>query len=164
MTPKFFYNPHMNTNSNLNNILVPGREGYFEFLIDYTNVDSAFKFKFDIEQLNTSILEDFEVYGYAIIDTDTVLNETTKITDINDIQTLTKDENGKYLLSGLTQEINPAEGTEKQKRILILFRWNDGDGSAMDNLEDTQFVGEANGEELHKLLKYKIKVTFTQKI
>ena len=63
MTPQFFYNMHMTTNEGNNDVLVPGREGYFDFLIDYTNVDVAFKFGFDFEQLNTTVLEDFEIYG-----------------------------------------------------------------------------------------------------
>lgn len=164
MTPQFFYNPNMDTNTDLNNILVPGREGYFDFLIDYTNVDVAFKFEFDIEQLNTTQLTDFEVYGYAIVDADMEIAETTQITDIQGITTLTKDE-GVYQLSGITQEIDPAtEDTEKQKRILVLFRWNDGEGSTMTNVQDTQFRGQANGEDLHTLLNYNVEITFTQLI
>ena len=77
MTPVFIANEHMNSNDTL----VPGRQGYFEFLIDYTKVDVAFRFQFDIKQLNqltivdpdtgdTTVednhLEDFEIYGYSI--------------------------------------------------------------------------------------------------
>ena len=164
MTPKFFYNSHMTTNEGSNNVLVPGREGCFDFLVDYTNVDVAFKFAFDIEQLNTTVLEDFEVYGYAIVDTDFEITSTTQITDVGEITTLTKDASGKYQLSEITQEIDPTTDTEKQKRILVLFRWYDGDDNNMDNLEDTQFAGEENGEELRKLLNYKVKITFTQKV
>ena len=172
MTPQFFYNPHMNTNgditdttqTNLNNILVPGREGYFEFLIDYTSVDLPFRFQFDIKQLNTVVLEDFEVYGYAIIDSEMQLTETTQITDIQDIGiTELSKVDGKYQLSGLTQQINPAEESEKQKRILVLFRWNDSNAdttdsdeqTGMNNSEDTLFAGEAiEGDSIHTNLNY----------
>jgi len=161
MTPKFFYNPHMDTNGNLNNILVPGREGCFDFLIDYTKVDLAFRFEFDIKQLEDTPLTDFEVYGYAIVDDEFEITETTKITDISGITTLTKT-NGEYDLSGLTQEINPTVETDKQKRILVLFRWYDGSDNTMNNSADTQFKGTANGGDLHTLLNYKVKITFTQ--
>lgn len=184
MTPKFFYNENMNVNGDLNNILVPGREGCFDFLIDYTEVDVAFKFAFDIQQLNVAIegegeeatqvdahLEDFEVYGYAIVDPDFNITPTTKIDNIGEITTLTKTD-GKYQLSGLTQEMDPETDAEKQKRILVLFRWNDEnmdttdavDVEGMNNLEDTQFTGEENGSDLHDLLKYNVKITFTQKV
>jgi len=177
MTPKFFYNEHMSVNENLNNILVPGREGCFDFLIDYTQVDLPFKFSFDIKQLNVATeggtqvdahLEDFEVYGYVIVDPDFSITSTTKIDDIGEITTLTKVD-GKYQLSGLTQAMDP-EDSEKQKRILVLFRWNDEnmdttdatEAEGMNNQEDTQFTGEENGSDLHDLLKYNVKITFTQ--
>lgn len=181
MTPQFFYNPHMTTNGGNNDILVPGRYGYFDFLIDYTNVDVSFKFEFDIEQLNKKIeidedtdtttevdahLSDFEVYGYAIVDADLEITGTTKVTDIEGITTLTKT-NGEYDLSGITQQID-ITATEKQKRVLVLFRWNDDTNNAMDNSADTLFAGETNTAEdadgLHTLLKYNVKITFTQTV
>ena len=188
MTPEFFYDPNMTTNGNLNNILVPGRVGYFDFLIDYEEVDVAFKFEFDIKQLNTKTvtdettneetqvdahLEDFEVYGYAIVDTDLDITSTTKVTDIEGITTLTKDASGVYQLSGITQQIDPDNDTETQKRVLVLFRWNDENADTtdevgedgMNNYEDTTFTGEENTEDtLHDLLKYNVKITFTQTI
>ena len=148
MNPTFFYNENMDNNGGSNNILVPGREGCFDFLIDYSNVDVGFKFAFDIEQLNKktaideatgnetqvdSHLEDFEVYGYVIVDSDFEITSTTKVTDIGEITTLTKDAEGKYLLSGITQEIDVTTETDKQKRILVLFRWYDGEDNIMNN-------------------------------
>lgn len=164
MTPQFFYNEHMNTNENLNNILVPGREGYFEFLIDYTNVDVAFKFAFDIEQLNAEKLTDFEVYGYTTIDENFEITPTTTVNDIGDITILTKTD-GKYQLSEMTQQIDPDTETNKQKRILVLFKWNDDDTNTMNNSEDTAYKGNTiEGDILHTNLNYKVKITFTQKI
>ena len=46
--------------------------------------------------------------------------------------------------------------TTKNKRVLVLFRWNDGADNTMDNAADTAFKGTE--------LKYKVNVTFTQKI
>lgn len=168
MTPQFFYDSNMTTNGNLNNILVPGRVGYFDFLIDYTKVDLAFRYQFNIEQLNTTELTDFEVYGYAIVDKDLEITSTTTISDITGVTTLTKGEDGKYDLSGLTQYMDPETDESKQKRILVLFRWYDGADNTMNNASDTAYVGEANTAEgadtLHKLLNYNIKITFTQKL
>lgn len=164
MTPQFFYNMHMTTNEGNNDVLVPGREGYFDFLIDYTNVDVAFKFGFDFEQLNTTVLEDFEIYGYKIIEPEFDITSTTPIADIGEITILTKDGNGKYKLSEITQEIDPITDIEKQKRILVLFKWYDGENNKMDNVADTKYTGKENGEELRKLLNYKVKITFTQTI
>lgn len=172
MTPQFFYDPNMTMNDGDNAILVPGRHGYFDFLIDYTSVDVSFKFEFDIEQLNQteegaeSYLKDFEVYGYAVVDTDLEITETTKVTDIEGITTLTKN-NGKYDLTGITQQIDITE-TEKQKRVLVLFKWNDDNNNVMNNFADTTFVGEEDATDgndgLHTLLKYNVEITFTQTV
>ena len=180
MNPTFFYNENMDYNGGANNILVPGREGCFDFLIDYSNVDVGFKFSFDIEQLNKktaideatgnetqvdSHLEDFEVYGYVIVDSDFEITSTTKVTDIGEITTLTKDAEGKYLLSGITQEIDVTTETDKQKRILVLFRWYDGEDNIMNNELDTAYTGNAiEGDAVHTNLSYKVKITFTQTV
>lgn len=147
-------------NMNNNNTLVPGRKGYFEMLIDYSSVDLAFEYEFFIEQLNDTPLEDFEVYGYEVIEAD----GTSTVTETNEIKgvidpTTEVDSNG-----------------EKKKNIRILFRWNDDNAdttdnvsaSGMNNYEDTQYRGEANTAEdadgLHTILNYKATMKFTQHI
>ena len=182
MTPVLRANTHMNNN----NTLVPGREGYFEFLIDYSKVDLKFRFDFDIEQLNTKTviegegesqtetevdahLEDFEIYGYSIVETDADSGEETET--ITNLETVNN-------LAGLTQVIDPATDadSDKTRKIRILFRWNDDnadttdavDVAGMNNLEDTQFRGETNtatgADPLHTLLNYNVKITFTQQV
>lgn len=140
MTPQFFYNEHMNTNSTL----VPGRIGYFDFVIDYTNVDVPFTYKFDLEETD---LPDFEVYGYKIIDPNFKITSTTTIDDIGELNELTSD---------ITQTIDPSLDTAKQSRMLVIFRWNDSDENVMDNVADTKRAGTN--------LNYKVKITFTQKL
>ena len=145
MQPIFVENDNMNNN----NTLVPGRTGYFEMLLDYTYVDVAFEYDFSIEQLNPTPLPDFELYGYEIIDGDN--NTITETKEIKGIIDPTTDINSKG---------------EKKKEIRILFRWNDGDGSSMDNKSDTQFKGQANTDtkNLHTTLKYKAILKFNQYI
>ena len=156
-------------NENVNpDILVPGQTGYFEMLIDYTEVDVVFEYEFSIEQLNETPLEDFEIYGYEVIDGDDhTITETSEIKGIVDP----------------TTEVNSAG--EKKREIRVLFRWNDGEGSTMDNRADTQFRGEEQNttndnttnedttnqvenntsqNELRTTLKYRATMTFTQYI
>lgn len=176
MTPVFRQNTHMNNN----NTLVPGREGYFEFLIDYSKVDLAFRFEFDIEQLNTKTvgegpsatqedahLENFEIYGYSIVTTDADSGE--------EVETITQLATANNM-SGLTQYIDPTTDTDKTSRVRILFRWNDSnadtedetDEPGMNNQEDTEFIGEENtatgADEVHTVLNYNVKITFTQQV
>lgn len=149
--------PIITKNENVtNNVLVPGQTGYFEMLIDYTYVDLAFEYEFSIEQLNETALEDFEIYGYEIIDGD---NHT--ITETKEIK-------------GIIDPINEKDSAgERKRKIRVLFRWNDAEGSIMDNKADTQFRGEENniaGENttsenaLRTILKYKATMKFTQHI
>ena len=165
MQPVFIENEHINSN----NTLVPGREGYFEFAIDYTKVDVAFRFQFDLQQLNTAPLEDFEIYGYSIVEIDTATGDETQT-----VTTLSEPNK----LSEITQIIEPNEdfnaNGEKKRLIRVLFKWNDenadtedaDDETGMNNNEDTQFTGEENIAEgadgLHTVLNYKVKITFTQ--
>lgn len=178
MTPVFRENTHINGND----ILVPGSEGYFEFLIDYSKVDLKFRFEFDIEQLNkktitegngesqtqTEIdnhLEDFEIYGYSIVETRADSGET--------VETITLIEHPNNM-SELTQLIDPNVNSDvnKTRTVRILFRWNDTNADTtddiaedgMNNFEDTQYRGNANGENLHTLLNYNVKITFTQQL
>lgn len=140
MTPQFFYNEHMNTNSTL----VPGRIGCFDFVIDYTNVDVPFTFDFDVEETD---LPDFEIYGYKIIDPDFKITSTTTIDDIGEITELTSD---------ITQTIDPSVYVTMKRRILVIFRWNDSNENAMDNVADTKRAGTNSN--------YKVKISFTQRI
>lgn len=147
-------------NMNNNNTLVPGRKGYFEMLIDYSAVDLAFEYEFYIEQLNNNPLEDFEIYGYEVIDADgtSIVTETKEIKGVID-PTTEVDSNG-----------------DKKRKIRVLFRWNDenadtadsASAEGMNNLEDTQFRGEtdtsADADGLHTVLNYKATIKFAQYI
>ena len=162
MTPAFRNNDHMNDN----NTLVPGREGFFEFVVDYSKVDVKFRFEFDIEQLNDVPLEDFEIYGYSIIEIDeNTGNTTTRTTNLATANDMAE----------LTQVIDPtiASDTIKSKTIRVLFRWNDenadttdaNDMPGMNNDEDAQYAGSViEGDSVHTSLDYKVKVTFTQQL
>ena len=147
-------------NMNNNNTLVPGRKGYFEMLIDYSAVDLAFEYEFYIEQLNNNPLEDFEIYGYEVIDADgtSTVTETKEIKGVID-PTTEVDSNG-----------------DKKRKIRVLFRWNDenadtadsASAEGMNNLEDTQFRGETDTSDdadgLHTVLNYKATMKFAQYI
>lgn len=152
-----------------NNILVPGRTGYFPFEINYSNVDLSFQFQFEFEQLNTTQLTDFEIYGFQIIDG----ANTTTIDNIGsptDVKAIINPVTNTIILSNPPEGFNGNLDSDKKVEIRALFRWNDenkdtvdeNDAEGMNNFEDTDFVGEDNGEDLNKLLKYNVKISFTQ--
>lgn len=136
-----------NENMNTNNTLVPGRTGYFDILIDYTYVDVPFSYEFSIEQLNTTKLEDFEIYRCEVIEGDKSTFTDTKV---------------------ITGEIDPTadlnSNKEKKRQIKVWFRWNDDDNNKMNNKSDTQFKGDKNSDEqeIHTVLNYKTTLKFEQ--
>lgn len=165
MQPQFVADTHMNNN----NTLVPGRKGFFEFLIDYSKVDVPFKYEFDINQLNVKTvgegasatqienhLEDFQIYGYSIVDNGTVTE--TELSEPNKLDEITQ-----FIDPNNEDHLNSSG--EKSRLIRVLFEWYDEDDNEMDNLEDTQYAGEDfAADELHTLLNYNVKITFTQTI
>ena len=153
--------PILVEDENINSdVLVPGGEGYFEMFIDYSSVDLAFEYEFSIEQLNETPLEDFEIYGYEVVDADgtSTVTETSEIKGVIDPAT----------------DFN-SDG-EQKKNIKVLFRWNDENQDTtdatselgMNNFEDTQFKGETNTAEdadgLHTVLNYRATMKLTQYI
>lgn len=120
------------------NVLVPGRIGYFDLSIDYTYVDVSFTINFEIEQLNETKLPDFEVYGYSEDEGESIVQTTD-----------------------FSQNIDVTNET-KEKPMRIYFRWNDDEGNNMDDEADTKFKGTNKSGSDNTVLKYLVKVTFTQ--
>lgn len=120
------------------NVLVPGRIGYFDLNIDYTYVDVSFTMDVKIEQPNATKLTDFELYGYSE-DEGTTIVETTDFSQSIDVTAETK-----------------------EKPMRIYFRWNDNEGNNMDDEADTKFKGTTKTGSDNTFLGYLVKVTFTQ--
>ena len=136
MQPKFDANIYAN-----DNILVPGRVGYFDLTIDYTYVDVAFTVKCEVTQQNDTKLSDFQVYGYSIME-----NGQEKMVTTTDI----------------SYTINVEESEEKQQQMKIYFKWNDNTENLMDDFADTSFKGEAQEGIDNTFLRYLVNITFTQ--
>lgn len=98
-------------------VLAPGAKGYYDVIIDASEVDVAFTYQLTLEHVEDEIISDIILTGYSI-NPDTnqeILTYTDKITG--------------------TVELNQDITT-----IRIFFEWNDGDGSTMDNNADTDVV------------------------
>lgn len=142
LQPNFIHNDNIK-----DNIIVPGREGFFQLEIDYEQVDVPFEISFAVRQNNQIQLPDFEVYKYSFVE-----NNTEKEIFTNKVSIII-DPNEKNLTNS------------KNKIIKIYFRWNDDINNKMDNLQDTEFKGEINDiKEKNTLLKYTVVVNFQQYI
>ena len=140
--------PILIKDENMNDdVLIPGRTGYFEMLLDYSNVDLTFEYEFSIEQLNQQKLTDFEIYGYEVID-----GESSTITETKEIKGV------------INPETDLNSENKKIREIRVLFRWNDSKENTMNNKADTQFRGENSEQNQHTKLNYKATLKFSQNI
>ena len=116
-------------------IIAPGSEGYFDLIIDANAADVSFKYKIDITTDENSAVKDIIAVKYKI-------NNGEEILFTGGNQTIEKS----VLHSDNTDVIN----------IRVYIKWNDGDGSEMDNIADTA----ATQNEVGAILK--VNMNFTQ--
>lgn len=116
-------------------IIAPGSEGYFDLIIDANAADVSFKYKIDITTDENSAVKDIIAVKYKI-------NNGEEILFTGGNQTIEKS----VLLSDNTDVIN----------IRVYIKWNDGDGSEMDNSADTAATQNKVGAIL------KVNMNFTQ--
>ena len=140
LQPNFIHNENMS-----DGIIVPGREGYFQVDLDYSQVDLPFDFKFEYKQNGINNLIDLEIFKY------TIENSIEK----------EKEELTKEVIIPI--DPNNKNDFEKKKIIKVYFRWNDNNLNKMDNYQDTIFEGEndENGGK-NKMLKYMVALSFEQ--
>ena len=116
-------------------IIAPGSEGYFDLIIDANAADVSFKYKIDITTDENSAVKDIIAVKYKI-------NNGEEILFTGGNQTIEKS----VLHSDNTNVIN----------IRVYIKWNDGDGSEMDNSADTAATQNKVGAIL------KVNMNFTQ--
>lgn len=128
--------PVFSGNDNVaSDIIAPGSEGYFDLIIDANAADVSFKYKIDITTDENSAVKDIIAVKYKI-------NNGEEILFTGGNQTIEKS----VLHSDNTDVIN----------IRVYIKWNDGDGSEMDNIADTAATQNKVGAIL------KVNMNFTQ--
>ena len=110
--------PIFDENQNIKNgVIAPTSTGYFDITIDSSNVGVSFDEEISLLKNTTNTVDDIVFTGYKKNDDEIIefANETTSIT---------------------TTHLLNEERTVNTYRIYI--KWNDGDGSTMDNTSDTE--------------------------
>lgn len=124
-------------------VIVPGREGYFDLDIDYTNVDLSFEIDLEIEQITQEENEllDFKVLKVVEIDSE---NEETPVT--------------------FPYVINIEESEETEKHLRAYFCWDDSEENLMTDEDDTSYEGETEQGNDHTVVKCRATLVFSQYI
>ncbi len=130
ITPTFTGSEHIKEG-----VIAPTSEGYFDIIIDSTNVDVSFTYEITLATDETSNVKDFIVTSYTLNNSDPISinnNETIKntINKTNNIKTTT---------------------------LRVYVKWNDGENSTMNNQEDTSATIEGNNTA-----KLSVKLNFKQ--
>ena len=117
------------------NTMAPSSEGYFDLVLDYSDVEVSFKYEISIEE-NTTI-PDISIYKLEV--------------DGIEIQ-------GNGLTISNSIDIKNDTSPDKKKNIKVYVKWNDDEsqGATMDNDEDTKVVIE------NDTIKFNINLKFTQ--
>lgn len=123
-------------------ILVPGRELYFDINLDYSQVNVKFDAIFKSEILNTDKLYDFKIFKYVEPEGEKTIRDGTEAISIR---------------------IDPmADRTTTSANIRVYMKWNDATNNDLNNLEDTQFKGETLEGIDNTNLRFRITLTLEQ--
>lgn len=130
INPVYIENEHMKEG-----VIAPGREGYFDLVIDSSNTEVSFRYDISVTSSENSSVNDLIITGYSLND--------SEIIPVSD------------QLNNLSNVIYYTD-TNKENKIRIYFKWRDGTGENMNNEADT------NASIQGVNAKLKVNITFTQ--
>ena len=130
INPVYIENEHMKEG-----VIAPGREGYFDLVIDSSNTEVSFRYDISVTSSENSSVNDLIITGYSLND--------SEIIPVSD------------QLNNLSNVIYYTD-TNKENKIRIYFKWRDGTGENMNNEADT------NASIQGVNAKLKANITFTQ--
>lgn len=127
--------PIFSGNSNIRDgYIAPKSEGYFDVVIDTTNVDVSFKYQISTSVADDSDVKDLVVTGYSMNGGE-IIPVSGNINDISNT----------ILYSNVSQ---------RTINLRIYISWLDGDGETMDNASDTAATLKTGTAKLMVLLSF----------
>ncbi len=119
LTTQTVIQPVFSGNNNISDgYIAPTANGYFDIIIDANETDVSFDYQISLNQNANNEVVDLIVTGYSIDN-----GQTTLYTN------------------NITGSINKSDNN-KTKQVRVFVTWNDGNGSLMDNEDDTNTTGE----------------------
>ncbi|MGM9877197.1 MAG: hypothetical protein ACI33S_00975 [Bacilli bacterium] len=140
--------PVLEENENIKaNTFAPTSKGYFDILVDPTNVELSFDYTITLELLNQD-MPDLLISNYSLIDSSYNENDTLTLNNIENNQ-----------IKGTLIYDNQEENYSFEPfTIRIYFEWYEGENELMDDISDTQVSNTQDN------LQIKANIQFTQKI
>lgn len=139
--------PTMMSNDNVkSNTIAPSSSGYFDIVVDGTNVDVSYNYSITLSLVNQNI-PDLLISKYAILSS--TYNSNDEIT-MNNITNST--------ISGS----NNYDSTDRTFTIRVFFEWYEGTNESMDDDADTLVSVDANTNNTQ--LEIQATMSFEQKL
>ena len=141
------------------NIIAPKAEGYFDIVLDYSEVDVAFTYNFAFNSTD-SLVKDLLVYKYDIYDCDITdpVNSTQTPASSTTIPTADLSTTGT-----VTGEIPyDATATNKIKSVRLYVKWVDDGPAIMNNIDDTNTTIITDTTATHASNSLKVTAQFIQ--
>ena len=130
INPVYIENEHIKEG-----VIAPGREGYFDLVIDSSNTEVSFRYDISVTSSENSSVNDLVITGYSLNDSE-IIPVSDQLNNLSNIIYYTD--------------------TNKENKIRIYFQWRDGTGENMNNEADT------NASIQGVNAKLKVNITFTQ--
>lgn len=147
-----------------NNKLAPSSTGYFDIIIDPSNVDVSFNYNITLDVINENI-PDLIIKQYAILDKNYDGKKTITYENIvNNTINGSLDVYKQVIASGSDEIASSSDEIEDFKfepfTIRIFFEWFEGDGEQMDDEDDTLigYTADENNLEINTVIRFEQKL------
>ena len=140
-----------------NNKIAPSSTGYFDIIIDPSNVDVAFNYSITLDVINENI-PDLIITKYAILDNNYSEDKGLTYQNIKDNIIQGSLDLDKSVVASNGDEI--MESNFESFTIRIFFEWYDGIGETMSDELDSQIGSNAENSNL----EIKAEIKFEQKL
>lgn len=143
------------------NVIAPKAEGYFDLVIDYSEVDVSFTYTFEIDSTDSKVV-DLVVYKYNIYNCDVTDTANASATPASTTTVASADLSKTYSITNdITYDENlPAES--KKMTIRAYVKWVDDGIATMDNAADTNSTKITDTSHTHAENSLKVTASFVQ--
>lgn len=155
ITPVFPGNSHIAPN-----VIAPTVEGYFDVVIDYSEVDVSFTYSFEINSTQ-SLVTDLVVFKYDVFDVDITDTANSSATPTSTTTIADSDLSNSATVTGSIPY--SASATNKTKSIRVYVKWLDNLIATMNNAADTNTtITNETTAGAHAINTLKVTASFVQ--
>ena len=137
LTPNIEKNEYVKENT-----FAPSSEGYFDILVDPTNVELSFDYTISLELLNEN-MPDLLITNYSIINSN--YDEEKDTLTLNDIEN-----------NQITGTLQYNEDSFESFTIRVYFKWYEGENEQMNDTQDTEIANIQENLQLKANINFKL--------